>query len=61
MRHVARSTQNLVHFIHLDQGVRGGLFIGEIKGLITLSELSLTNHYIPKVHSLRGITDHYCS
>jgi hypothetical protein len=34
-----------------------GLFIGEINDRFTLFELSLTNHYISKVHNLRGITD----
>jgi hypothetical protein len=35
---------NKEHFIHLE--VRGGLFIGEIKGPITMSQLALTNNSI---------------
>jgi hypothetical protein len=51
---------NLAHFsTHTHRGAHGGLFIGEIKGHLTLAELPLANHYISRVHSLRGITDYY--
>jgi hypothetical protein len=39
----------------------GGLFIGDIKSSITLSELAITNHLIHCVHSLKGKIDYYYS
>jgi hypothetical protein len=56
-----KKNANLVHFMRPNRevGVGGGLFIGEVKGLLTLFELPLTYHYISRVHSLRGIIDYY--
>jgi hypothetical protein len=55
--HAARETQT--QFVSLTHGgAREYLFIGEIKSLITLSKVSLINHNIYRVYSLRDIINH---
>jgi hypothetical protein len=51
---VASDTESKVHFIRPELRARGGLFIGEIKGPITMSQLP-----IGRVHSQGGKLDYY--
>jgi hypothetical protein len=43
---MANDTENRVHFIRPELRARENLFIGEIKGPITISQLPLTNYPI---------------
>jgi hypothetical protein len=55
-----KNMQSLAHSIRANRWV-WSLFIGEIKDLIILSELPLTNYYICRVYNLKDITNYYCS
>jgi hypothetical protein len=47
------------HFIRPEIGAHGGSFIGEIKGLITMSLMPLTTYPNCRVHSQGGNLDYY--
>jgi hypothetical protein len=58
-RHVEACTKFKEHFIHPKLGAHGGLFIGEIKGLITMSLMPLNTYPNGRVHNQGGNLHYY--